>query len=310
MNFGYNSGMRKFSLTKLIPKSRNFLYWLMPRLLDFSDFRRYQSRIQSVESQIIELQNRIRHAGEIDSYYLELLSIISPIKSNIQLTRVGSKFDGGYLVPRNYLYEQQWITIGLGFNVDFENDLKSNNSFVNSFDHTISNRPAKLLKGVTWHKLGWGVSDKDNELISLKKIMNLSCINYNDSWCLKFDIEGNEWNVLDEINELEYLPDIICCEIHDLKWNEDQYVNQKKTRMLKELFFNYFCVNINGNNFSANMMSKFIEVHDTIELTLIKKTAKFSYQIISTEGNKLLLVKNHPNDVHGRQTHTSRIESE
>ena len=58
------------------------------------------------------------------------------------------------------------------------------------------------------------------------------------------------------------------------------------------------------------MMSKFIEVHDTIELTLIKKTAKFSYQIISTEGNKLLLVKNHPNDVHGRQTHTSRIESE
>jgi len=280
----------------------------MPRLLDFSEFRRYKSRIQSVESQIKELQNRIRHSDEIDSYYLELISIMDLKKLNTQLTRVGSKFDGGYLVPKNYLYEKQWITIGLGYNVDFENDLTSNDSFVNTFDHTIKNRPAKLLKGVTWHQLGWGVSDEDNGLISLNEIIKLSCINYTDSWCLKFDIEGNEWNVLGEINDLKYLPDIICCEIHDLKWSENQYKNQEKIRMLKELFFNYFCVNMNGNNFSANMMSKFIEVHDTIELTLIKKTTKLTYQNTTTEDNKLFLVKNHPNDVHGRQTYTSRIE--
>lgn len=278
---------------------------MMPKFLDFTDYRLTKTKIRNLEIQVNDLQERINNSTEVDEYYFKLISIIEPVQNNEKLIRLGSENDGGYIIPVRFMRNTSWITIGLGANVDFENELASLGNQVKSFDHTILSRPLRLSRLVTWYKIGWGSPKNSRELASLSDILRIAEIDLQRSWCLKFDIEGNEWDLISQIHNLNKLPSLICCEIHGLKFNPDYSNNRDRIEKLQLLLKHYECIYINGNNYSADLKSKYVNIHDIVELTLIKK------DLLSVKNKKYLKTYskiNHLNNKIGATTYTLRRE--
>ncbi len=287
-------------LTSTLPFLKSALGWAIPRLLDFSDYKRTRTRIKNLELQVWELQHRLRFEQEIDKYYVELLKLLEPqVKiDQSDFIRIGSYNDGGYFLPKESSSGARWVTFGLGTNLDFELQLLANDCKVDSFDHTLAQRPKIHNHNFTYHPLGLGAT-------STKEFINLMdvCINLNlqkAKWHLKLDVEGAEWGIFDQLAALENPPEIIVCEVHGLRWSIDKEQNESRLRCLRIISEKYQLLSVNGNNYSANFISSFTELHDVIEVTLKLKSA-----ISRNPEAANFSIPNHPNDPNGPSTKTS-----
>ena len=244
----------------------------MPKLLDFTDFPKYKSAVNLLlKERDFQLQYA-RKSFAIDRWNLAVLDLLSSRSlPNIKVEKIGSNNDGGYFVPVEYCTSKNWITIGLGSNVDFENDLASRKCNVISFDHTTPGRPRTLHTRVKYMPLGWGAMNntKADDLISLRTMLTVakSSGSFLGEWNLKFDIEGSEWECLEQILELNDKPAAIVCEIHFLIWNENQ---SDKIDILSKLLSFYKICFIKGNNYSQYFMTSDYGIYDIIEITLIR----------------------------------------
>ena len=163
------------------------------------------------------------------------LSNFQPFESD-KLIRMGASHDGGYLIPSD-INAQLLISFGLGDDWKFELDMVSN-GYVNKFivfDHTVSllnnlNRVTNLLKYksfklsaliyriiVLWKyffyftflgnihiskKITGKGSKKSllrNNEINLHEIFDLYVSNSKVSVILKVDIEGSEYEIIEQI---------------------------------------------------------------------------------------------------------------
>jgi hypothetical protein len=256
-----------FSIIERCKYLQKVLVKYVPKFLDFTDYKLIKARVKNLETQVEYLQNRILYGVQIDTWYTQISKLLIPINHNLKLERVGSHSDGGYDVPLIKNFPNSWVTIGLGYNVEFENKMQKKGFNVYTFDHTVKTRPAKLLKNVNFFKLGWGVNS--TETISLLDIIKKTQIKSN--WGLKFDIEGSEWPLLHQLFDLHSHPSIIICELHDLYWENDNLKNTHKLQTIKKIKRMYYIISINGNNFSAEIISKNSTMNGVIELTLIRK---------------------------------------
>ena len=269
----YFGGVRRnYLLTQKFPFLVRIFRSITPKLLDFTDFPKYKS---SVNLLLRERDFKLKYVSksfEIDQWNLAILDLLSD-KSipSIKVERIGSFNDGGYFVPVEYCNSTNWITIGLGSNIDFENELASRKCNVISFDHTTPGRPRNLNSGVVYMPLGWGSTNKKQKstLISLTTMLTLAkdMDSFSDHWNLKFDIEGNEWKCLDQITKLKNKPAIIVCELHFLIWNE---IQDDKFNLLSELLSFYKICFIKGNNYSQYFFTPEYGIYDIIEITLIR----------------------------------------
>ena len=260
--------MKKFSVVENFSFIARLLTKYVPKFLDFSDHKLLKSELLKLQKEVTYLQNRIIHKEEIERWYYEIATLIRPISfPNLKMVRLGSKFDGGYFLPAVQNLPTNWLTIGLGYNVEFENALIELGCNVNTFDHTIKSRPRKLHKLVNWYKIGWGTETVDTK--GLRDLFDLT--GFSKDWCLKFDIENSEWGVLHEITSLINQPKIILCEIHELFWELDNQINSHKIESLKKVLANYYVVYVNGNNFSPEITTSNVTINSAIELTLINK---------------------------------------
>ena len=266
---------RKMSLTKLIPILPKIIHLIFPKMLDFTDFPKVKGNMNL----LIEERNAyFRHALDPISANRWNLKVIDLLvtKSSIKLKRIGSSNDGGYLVPESFCSNHTWLCIGLGNNIEFENQLAMQNCLVTSFDHTINGRPKKLDRKVNYYAKGWGTieeSEFNRYLETLQSLFLLSTQNSNAEflWCLKFDIEGNEWKSLDQLTMLKPKPAVIVCEIHGLLWGSTKYHTRNIIKDLEYLLKNYLVCSIHGNNFTPYISNSKYGLYDVVELTLIRK---------------------------------------
>ena len=289
-------------LLTAFPFLRGVLSWTIPKFLDFSDYKRTRSRIKNLELQVSELQNRLHFEKQIDQYYFELLILLRPEVevNNEHLVRVGSSHDGGYLVPRDSSFDSRWVTFGLGTNLDFELELASNNCIIDSFDHTLVQRPKISYGNFTYHKKGIGPTSTSN-FITLSELSSKLKLHI-ATWHLKLDVEGAEWDVFDQITEINNPPQVIICEVHGLSWSKDERHNGLRILRLKKLLNRYDVLSLNGNNFSPNMVSSMTEIHDVVELTLRLKS-----KALSEPKSVGFTLENHQNDPNGPRTRTTLL---
>jgi len=245
---------------------------IVPKLLDFTDFPEYRSSVKLLLKERDFQLKYSRNAIEIDQWHLAILDLLSDNLSNIQLERIGSSNDGGYFVPPAYCTHNNWITIGLGSNIDFENDLVSKDCKVISFDPTLPGRPRNLNSNVIYKPLGWGAfyDGAESSLVPLSTLIEMAegIMGFKNEWNLKFDIEGNEWKCLDQIGELENKPALIVCEIHFIIWDK---ININKIQSLRKLLTFYRICFCKGNNYSQYFMTPEYGIYDIVEITLIRK---------------------------------------
>jgi len=269
--------IKHFYLTKYFPFLRKIFTNLFPKILDFTDFPSSRAKINLL---VEERNTYFKYSLDPQSAEAWNLELVNLLKQNtvkgVKLVRIGPVHDGGYFIPGMFCRDTNWITIGLGFNFLFENELIKTNCRVFTFDHTIPGRQNKLNPTVKYFPKGWGSfseSNNDNNLITLGEMLEISSfdLNSNDYWSLKFDIEGNEWICLDQISKLQNKPSVIACELHGLTWGSTRYSQNDVLSKLRNLLLSYSICFANGNNYSPYFMTSRYGIYEVIELTLIRK---------------------------------------
>lgn len=215
-----------------------------------------------------------------------------------QLVRVGSIDDGGYVVPLLNIKDSEiLISMGISDNWDFEKDFsKISNAKILAYDDSINSeywinrfkkdlvkflklkifKPRKLYKMFQYldfvlffkknkkNKFFLKRVGNDKNSINIEEI-NLNEIKDNNQVFLKIDIEGSEYEILDQIVSIKNKIQGIVIEFHDVTSNLDKIKN-----FLKTIEDDLKLVHIHANNYS---LKEFDQFPDAIELTIsnIKK---------------------------------------
>jgi hypothetical protein len=262
---------RKIGLVRIAPFLSKFFFWAMPRLLNFSNYPYTKGKVMRLERERELAIEKAINSTSIIQHHKEILTLLLPKNKNFaDFARVGAKNDGAYVIPSRLSSDSTWVTIGLGFNCDFENYLAARRCAVSTFDHTIPWKPKTLDSRVSWWRKGWGESG-ERDLLNLEEILNLSKISGDDDWSLKFDIEGAEWDLLGQIVNLGNrfkMPSVVVCELHNLLWNGKNSSYIQKLSMLSSF---YIPVYANGNNYSAVDFESDFFIYDAVEVSWVNK---------------------------------------
>lgn len=218
-----------------------------------------------------------------------------PININKKyLIRIGPKGDGGYVIHKDAIkFTKQIITLGLSDNWGFEKDFVKlkRDVKIEAYDHTINNnywlkRFCKdfihffLLKKIRLRKIldifkfidyfiffkhhkhyKFKIGKKRKE-IDLKKIFLNK--NFSFSSLLKIDIEGSEYDILDQVDKISNHINTLVIELHDIhrSYNKKKinnfFLNNKNLQLIHIHGNNYAGVNYNGDP-------------NCVELTMINK---------------------------------------
>ena len=180
-------------------------------------------------------------------------NFLKPFKVK-KLLRLGRKFDGGYLVCSNALKQcENLITLGVGDDISFEIDFdkKKNSKIIQLYDHTVNN--ALFLRIIvkyfrrlitfrtSMNNLTYSISNYINflrfinkENVTLNKYKVVKIIKHNNEInlrnifqkinnnknLLKIDIEGSEYEIIDDIITYSSKIKMLIVEFH--------WINKKK----------------------------------------------------------------------------------
>ena len=239
---------------------------------------------------------------KIDKKYINL----RPVKNN-NLIRLGVKKDGGYVVEKKIIEKcKTLISFGLGPDWSFELDYKkiNNNAEIFMYDYTVSTLPyvkqiLKYLKRfctfranyssvksrisylcsylsfikakhVTFFKEKITYPVTDSGETDIKKVF--SRIHKDEKVILKCDIEGSEFDIINQIVSYSHRIDMMVFEFHWLDRNEE-----KLSSTINKFQKNFDIIHIHGNN-HCEQLSSGLPV--ALEVTFLNKKfrdAKIEY---------------------------------
>lgn len=210
---------------------------------------------------------------------------------SFQLIRLGSLYDGGYLVVDDFSLQDILVSLGIGDNADFEYNISTRIESIIAFDHTVDSIP-NMSSNTQFIKLG--VKAKSvNKFVTLTSI--IEDIPEKNDLLLKIDIEGSEWEVLDSMSdkELTRFRQIIG-EFHG--FNEETNF-ETINRVLGKILKNFFIVHTHANNWGQYEIIKRIAVPDVIEITFLRKDAKSEFTNKVKNQMEVLNSRNNPSDL-------------
>jgi hypothetical protein len=186
-----------------------------------------------------------------------------PWNVGIEKIRIGNKYgDGGYVII-NSNFDSKFI---LGYGVD--KDLSFENEFVEKFgmkafvfDHTITDVP-NISSNVQYFKEGIGTVDAP-PLYTLDTHVK-KFIPDGETFILKMDVEGCEWDVLKNA-DLSRVTQLII-EFHEMQ--------EAPLEIISKINENFYLVHIHGNNCHNQPLWQVDRVHNMprfIECTYVRK---------------------------------------
>ena len=196
---------------------------------------------------------------------------IKPVTIKEGLIRIGSKNDGGYLIP-NCLEDIKYnFSPGVSDNFEFETDLYSKHN-IESFlaDFSIEDR-FHNYEYLSFEKKFIGIVNS-NSHIKLEKWVN-SKVKDTNNLILSMDIENNEWSVLLDtpLSTLSKFK-ILVIEFH----NFAKYIVNKDSFMFVEDVFkkiknSFEIVHIHPNNCCDTIKYQDLKIPNVVEITFLNK---------------------------------------
>ncbi|MEE3035080.1 MAG: FkbM family methyltransferase [Bacteroidota bacterium] len=222
----------------------------------------FSKKLVSMESNIQEVTSFIKN--------------LKPIKGNFELMRIGSKFDGGYLIPNDLEGIKTCFSPGTSDNCSFELDLAKNYDIKSYMcDWSVENSPVNH-KNLIFTKKYLGVIN--NSKYQTMETWIKSTVPNNDS-ILQMDIEGWEYSVILSTKE-EILSNfrILIIEFHDLDMLFTKIGFNTINSTFEKLLENFMIVHIHPNNCCGIYEYKGIEIPKVMEFTFLNKNRIGSYK--------------------------------
>ena len=207
--------------------------------------------------------NKYDNPAQLKNY----LERISKLYINIDLIRIGSMNDGGYLVP-NILNQIDWcISPGISDNADFENDLTRYGIKSILIDASVKKPPIQNSNFYFIKKFLGSINNK--KYIKLENIVN--DLSIKKGLLLQMDIEGSEYEVLssESIETIKKFK-VMIIEFHNLKNLFTSNFFGIYRSIMEKIFLSHSICHIHPNNSGIVYDKDGIEVPDTLEITFIR----------------------------------------
>jgi hypothetical protein len=196
------------------------------------------------------LEQAIIKSPQKGGYFTQLRELlrVADVKGNVNRVRVGSDYDGGYVLLEDFQQIKAAYSFGIGNNVSWDKAIAGLGGGIHVFqyDHTIEELPEKNPK-FSFFRIG--IADRDDiesRVMSLESILNQNGHKTCNNMILKMDVEGAEWDVLNsvKVDVIEQFSQIVL-ELHDM-------TNTDKANIvlpaLKKLNTTHRVVWLHGNN--------------------------------------------------------------
>lgn len=203
------------------------------------------------------------------------------IPENKVFSRMGSHYDGGYVVINDFSKSDHLLSFGIADNVDFEDSMSQIVSGMDLYDHSIDHVPQNL-KNYTFYKEK--VGPNNNHIFNR--------VPKNKDVVLKIDIEGSEWSFFeslsdDKINRFRQ----IILEIH---WGmQNDYIDSPDIRLdiLEKINKTHQIVAVHPNNWAGIHYVSGVALPQVIEITLLRRS---DYTFIEGSPPNTLFYPNNP----------------
>lgn len=209
----------------------------------------------------------------------------------LNLKRIGSANDGGYVIGEPGSTEAIVISLGIADNMDFELALIDSNLAreIYCFDGSISGLPEK--RSNIFFESKFVKTEPGQNYVTLNEIMSRV---QSEELILKIDIEGDEWPVLAQLEDrdLQKFSQIVG-EFHGLASSINEEGVASKIDVLTKLHRNFHLVNAHPNNWSQFRIIQGVPLCDVVELSFINRNNAFisekkSQKIYSSLSNESL----------------------
>lgn len=261
------------NLSMILSKAiRKLLLFLFKPIFDLSKFERKQ--LYKLNGLVSKKTNK--------AALLKLIKRLAPIAPDgIPLIRMGSAYDGGYLIPDDLEGIEACFSPGVGNLIDFELDCHNRGINVFLADNTIDGNNLPLDK---FHYTNKNIASFTNEtLMTIDDWINNSGVAESSDLLLQMDIEGSEYAALANMsNTLQKRFRIIALEFHGLHnlWNQDYFVIASE--VFTKLLETHHCVHIHPNNCDTYVEKDGIKIPITAEFTFIRKDRVGAFQKVTT----------------------------
>lgn len=224
-------------------------------------------------------------------------NFLTPFKVK-KLIRLGRNFDGGYLVCRDTLkYCENLITLGVGDDISFEKDFdkKNKNNKIFLYDYTVNHQLFLRIILKYLRRLITFRTKLDNLIYSLKNYFNfIILVNQNNvslfklrivkkiktnfdiqlskifkiikskNNLLKIDIEGSEYEIIDDIIKNNLKINMLIIEFHWINDNKKKFINS-----IKKLKKRFDIIHLHANNYRSLKINE--DIFDVLEISFINK---------------------------------------
>ena len=183
-----------------------------------------------------------------DERLLAFATRIRPMTgSNLELIRVGGPTDGGYVMAKP-LTGSGALSIGVGADVSWDQEIAARGIPVAMFDHTIRKLPAPVPNSM-FHRIGVGSTETRN-LKPLEQLISLAGWAGRDDLLLKMDVEGAEWSVMTQPRPVNLEPFTqIVIELHGLGGLRDERTATTVLGVVELLCACHIPIHVHANNY-------------------------------------------------------------
>lgn len=199
----------------------------------------------------------------------KFITNIKPYSTNLGLIRIGSKGDGGYLVPNDLEGIEACFSPGVGSTSNFEEACQRYGMKTFLADASVNSLPTTNQDlHFTQKYIG---AFNDTEFMTLDTWVESAKLNANSDLLLQMDIEGAEYEVLLNVSEkLLARFRIIVMEIHYLDRLASVDFHQMATTAFNKILINHTCVHIHPNNVDVIHTINDVPIAPTIEITFVR----------------------------------------
>src|SRR5271170_6043839 len=132
------------------------------------------------------------------NHILRLVRLIRHHDATIPKIRIGALGDGGYVINEDFDGVDGVISLGIGWDVSFDQYFADQGLRVFQYDPTVDGPPIPHPNFI-FRKFAW-TADDGPETRSLGGMIEENQLENCDDMILKFDVEGAEWSAFDSID--------------------------------------------------------------------------------------------------------------